>query len=1264
MGSESSGWFVTANDIRKWTETNKRQAEEILPLLAQKLILASCKPKEINFSSGDMIGVGGWDGILEVEEGNQYIPSGKSGWEFGTNTNVTKKANDDYEKRTVNSKPLRRRESSFVFATSRLWLKKRTWVTDKKKQRKWKDVRGVDAEDLEIWLAQSPSVHRWFSRLLGKRTEHLWDLEQAWEFLVNVTTIPLSIELFLNGRDREKEELLKKLENDSSIIRVKAQSKNEAYGFVLASLKASSIFSNKVLVVKDQSTWDWLIEFDNSLVLISEGFIPKGLGSAVSKGHHVIETLGDYESTSASIQLERMPRDERINALKSMGLIERNAEQLYSDTHGYLEPILRHQKLVPLDRVSVNWSSEIPSDILFAVLFATEWEESNTDDRKVISSLAGIDYESLEKVITELSKQSDPPIRLLGNVWQVISKIDMWHIIAPRLSRLHLDRLGIAARQLMTDIDPSFDLAPEERYMASLKGAIPVYSSRLRQGVADSLALLAAYGDNYLNETHLKPSDYVRVWVRQMFEAANDAKSWYSIGRSLPSLAEAAPEEFLFAVINMSKGEYPPILGLFKSEGDGFFGGCPHADLLWSLERISWNKSYFSLASSALARLSEIDPGGRYSNRPFSSLVDIFLGWINNTQTTHTERIQIIEDVLLNRYPKTTWKLLIALLPHNTSFTSGINRPVYREWAIETERKVLVSEYHGYILRIGKLLFEEAEKDFEERLLDLLANIGKYEDKQQKEFVNYLKNKNFEVLSTTTRQKAADKLRDFVSRNREFPNRTGFNDNELLDQLEEVYKRIEPVDVVAKSLYLFNDYFPHLINPEITKDTDHKRREEIIINARTAAIENIYEEKGIDGIEELTKASNYPTSIGHVLHRSKYSNNIQEKIVEWIEKDDPKFLEVVRMYIASKQDSSWAYVEGLLANNLQWSIKIKTNLLLSLPVEERTFAIVDKQSKGIENDYWGRLYNYLFFFKNASEAQYVAMKFLEHDRPLAALGSISQYLERGGNDEMDAKLVVNILKRIISDPSDIDGPLKQEFHRFISNAIRFIEESPELSENEIAQIEWALLPVLRYDEFIPNRLSKFVAKDASFFAQLVIWAFRSEKDKRDNRPMDDEMRNKAEVAHDLLWKIAILPGDSGGVINADALNQWVNDARKLLQDADRVKIGDDQIGTYLSHSPVGSDGVWPHEAVRSIVERVKSSQLDLAIRIGKQNARGMTSRSPWDGGKQERILAAQYYSDAKKIELIYPRTAEILRSIARDYYNEARRQDWDSELHD
>ena len=85
-----------------------------------------------------MIGVGGWDGILDIDEENQFIPNGKSGWEFGTDSNVNKKADGDYQKRTTNPKPIKRGTSTFVFVTSRLWTKKNSWVADKKKQRKWK----------------------------------------------------------------------------------------------------------------------------------------------------------------------------------------------------------------------------------------------------------------------------------------------------------------------------------------------------------------------------------------------------------------------------------------------------------------------------------------------------------------------------------------------------------------------------------------------------------------------------------------------------------------------------------------------------------------------------------------------------------------------------------------------------------------------------------------------------------------------------------------------------------------------------------------------------------------------------------------------------------------------------------------------------------------------------------------------------------------------------------------------------------------------
>jgi len=64
------------------------------------------------------------------------------------------------QKRTQSPEPLVPHESTFVFATSRLWTKRDTWVTTKKSTGEWKDIRGINADTLESWLETCPAVHR------------------------------------------------------------------------------------------------------------------------------------------------------------------------------------------------------------------------------------------------------------------------------------------------------------------------------------------------------------------------------------------------------------------------------------------------------------------------------------------------------------------------------------------------------------------------------------------------------------------------------------------------------------------------------------------------------------------------------------------------------------------------------------------------------------------------------------------------------------------------------------------------------------------------------------------------------------------------------------------------------------------------------------------------------------------------------------------------------------------------------------------------
>ena len=71
----------------------------------------------------------------------------------------------------------------------------------------------------------------------------------------------------------------------------------------------------------------------------------------------------------------------------------------------------------------------------------------------------------------------------------------------------------------------------------------------------------------------------------------------------------------------------------------------------------------------ALARLAQVDPGGRWANRPDRSLAQIFLTWPPQTSATQDERLAVV-DMLRRDTPDVAWTLMNGLLPtpHSVGF--------------------------------------------------------------------------------------------------------------------------------------------------------------------------------------------------------------------------------------------------------------------------------------------------------------------------------------------------------------------------------------------------------------------------------------------------------------------------------------------------------------------------------------------------------------------------------------------------------------------
>ena len=185
-----------------------------------------------------------------------------------------------------------------------------------------------------------------------------------------------------------------------------------------------------------------------------------------------------------------------------------------------------------------------------------------------------------------------------------------------------------------------------------------------------------------------------------------------------------------------------------------------------------------------------------------------------------------------------------------------------------------------------------------------------------------------------------------------------------------------------------------------------------------------------------------------------------------------------------------------------------------------------------------------------------------------------------------------------------------------------------------------------------------MTRSPALFADVITWAFKR-SDGQPEEPVDAQtIERRATIVYSILWELRTLPGlQEDGSVDPDQLMTWVNEARRLCRERDRVDTGDHQIGQILANAPADEDGVWPCRLVRDVLDQLASVDIGNGFTTGKINLRGVTSRSILDGGKQELSIAASYRQDATKALAKWPFTAHLLHRLADAFDAEARQHD-------
>ena len=266
------------------------------------------------------------------------------------------------------------------------------------------------------------------------------------------------------------------------------------------------------------------------------------------------------------------------------------------------------------------WAQKPSANVLAPLLLIGRWEGESETDRQIVSALTGRPYEETARTPTARRPRRSS-FHSRGSRWQLTAPTDAWTLLSSSLTSAELDRWRTLAEEVLAEEDPVEGLKGEERLLASVRGLSGADSSVLRSGIADSGALIAANNGRTVAPDGRPWSEHADDVVRHLLADTADVERWASLQDVLPALAEASPDVFLNSVLQALRGQVPPLSAVFAdSDLDIWESRSPHTGLLWALELLCWSEDYAAEACDALARLAEIDPGGRLANRPAASL--------------------------------------------------------------------------------------------------------------------------------------------------------------------------------------------------------------------------------------------------------------------------------------------------------------------------------------------------------------------------------------------------------------------------------------------------------------------------------------------------------------------------------------------------------------------------------------------------------------------------------------------------------------------
>ena len=819
--------LLTENQLDTWVRGNAREAQGVIVELVWRLVAASSpRPKERRFPLGDSIGQPGADGVLDVDYPfDPFVPEGRSFWEIGTGEKPGDKATEDYNGLVSGIPADERVRSTFVFVTPisgrrsfpHTWKDKAqaTWLKSRRKTGEWLDVRIIDGTKLIDWLRQFRPVEMWLANIiLGHSLEYVETPEQRWSLLRGYGEPPsLAPALFLANREEAHTKINEVFSGTSIQLKLNTHFPDQVADFVSAALQDLDDVSRvdaagRCMIISSVEAWNEMVMQPEKLILIADAALDlsgdagtKLIQKARRANHAVIfggPTGGIPDPTSVALSA---PRSHHVKeALEKCGYGEERARTLAQKSGGNLGTLLRC-----LQNLSVmpEWAENTAAAELAIAVILGSWVENSDADRTIVEGLSGNGYGEWIGKMREITHRPGTPLTQRDGSWKFVSRYEGWHALGSRIFDDHLDRLQKAVSAVLTEIDPQFELPTDERYAAQIRRKVTKNSRALRNGLAETLALLGSFPSALTSCSIGKAEVTAALTVRAVLADA-DWVRWAGLNDLLPLLAEAAPEEFLDCVDNALASDPCPFDELFAQEGDGFMGRTYLSGVLWSLETLAWSTEQLGRVLMCLGELSARDPGGRYANRPANSLSTILLPWMPQTCAPVAKRCLAV-SMLIKELPAVGWKLLLSLLPKSHSISSGSRRPAWRQTIPDDWAKGVTQGEYWEQVNHYSLLAVEAAKGDRAKLIELLHQIEDLPQLSVEQLLKHVGSATVIAMPETDRLAVWTALIDLVTKHRKYADANWAMKAETVDKISTLSDLLAPDTPAFRHQRLFSE---------------------------------------------------------------------------------------------------------------------------------------------------------------------------------------------------------------------------------------------------------------------------------------------------------------------------------------------------------------------------------------------------------------------------------------------------------------------------